>query len=173
MDGPRGCFTGWSKSERERQIMYINTYMWNLEKWCCSSVSQSCLMTLKLCLATPWTTAHQASLSFTISWIFFKPMSIESVMPSSHLILCRPLLLLSSNFFSNRVLSMSWLFALGGQSIWTTASASVLPMNKKWYRWIYLQSRNRTVLNKVFIACLTQSSIISFWHRREAGNWKK
>ena len=47
--------------------------------------------------ATPWTAAHQASLSFTISWSFFKFMSIESVMPSNHLILSRPLLLLPSN----------------------------------------------------------------------------
>ena len=43
--------------------------------------------------ATPWTTAHQASLSITNSWSPPKPMSIESVIPSSHLILCRPLLL--------------------------------------------------------------------------------
>ena len=33
MDGPRDCHTGWSKSEREKQISYINPYMWNLEKW--------------------------------------------------------------------------------------------------------------------------------------------
>ena len=43
--------------------------------------------------ATPWTTACQASLSITNSWSLFKLMSIESVMPSNHLILCRPLLL--------------------------------------------------------------------------------
>ena len=42
---------------------------------------------------TPWTSAHQASLSFSISWNLLKLMSIESVMPSNHLILCRPLLL--------------------------------------------------------------------------------
>ena len=45
---------------------------------------------------TLWTAAHQASLSFTISWILLKLMSIELVMPSNHLILCRPLLLLPS-----------------------------------------------------------------------------
>ena len=44
--------------------------------------------------ATPWTAACQASLSITISWSLFKLMSIESVMPSNHLILCCPLLLL-------------------------------------------------------------------------------
>ena len=45
---------------------------------------------------TPWTAAHQASLSFTISLSLLKLMSIELVMPSNHLILCRPLLLLPS-----------------------------------------------------------------------------
>ena len=49
--------------------------------------------------------AHQTSLSITISWSLFKLMSIESVMPSNHLILCRPLLLLPSIFPSIRVFS--------------------------------------------------------------------
>ena len=55
--------------------------------------------------ATPWTAARQASLSFTISWSLLNLMSIESVMPSNHLILCRPLLLLPSVFPSVRVFS--------------------------------------------------------------------
>ena len=54
---------------------------------------------------TPWTIAYQASLSFTISWSLLKLASIESVMPSNHLILCRPLLLLPSIFPSIRVFS--------------------------------------------------------------------
>ena len=65
-----------------------------------SSVAQSCLT-----LATPWTAAHQASLSITNSRISPKLMSIESVMPSNHLILCRPLLLPPSIFPSIRVFS--------------------------------------------------------------------
>ena len=55
--------------------------------------------------ATPWTAAHQASLSTTNSWSSLKLMSIESVMPPNHLILCRPLLLLPSIFPSIRVFS--------------------------------------------------------------------
>ena len=55
--------------------------------------------------ATPWTTAHQASLSFTNFWSLPKPMTIEAVMPSNHLILCHPLLLLSSIIPSIRVFS--------------------------------------------------------------------
>ena len=53
----------------------------------------------------PWTAAHQASLSFTSSWSLLKFMSIESVMPSNHLVLCHPLLLLPSIFPSIRVFS--------------------------------------------------------------------
>ena len=76
---------------------------------------------------TPWTVACQASLSFTISWSLLKPMSIESVMPSNHLILCCPLLLLPLIFPSIRVFSNESALTLGGQSI--RASASVLPKN--------------------------------------------
>ena len=63
---------------------------------------------------TPWIAAHQASLSITNSWSLLKLMSIESVMPSSHLVLCRPLLLLppippSIRVFSNEsALRMRW-----------------------------------------------------------------
>ena len=64
--------------------------------------------------AVPWTTAQQASLSFTISWSLCKPMSVESVMPSNHLIFCCSLLHLPSIFprirvFSNElVLHIKW-----------------------------------------------------------------
>ena len=58
-------------------------------------------------LATPWTTACQDSLSFTISWSLLKLISIESVMLSNHLILCCPLLLLPSIFPSIRVFSIA------------------------------------------------------------------
>ena len=54
---------------------------------------------------TSWTTAHQASLSITNSWSLLKLVTIESVIPSSHLILCHPLLLLPSIFPSIRVFS--------------------------------------------------------------------
>ena len=89
------------------------------------------LFSQKSCLTRrlPWTAACQASLSFTISLSLLKLMSIESVMPSNHLILCRPLLLLSSVFPSIRVCLMSCLFPLGGQGIGASASVPVLPMN--------------------------------------------
>ena len=76
--------------------------------------------------------ASQASLSITNSWSLPKLMSIESVMPSNHLILCHPLLLLQSflqYFPASGSSQMSQLFTSGGQSIGVSASASVLPRN--------------------------------------------
>ena len=71
-------------------------------RYCISSVqSLSCVQLF----ATPWTAAHQSSLSITISWSLLKLLSIESVMPSNHLILCPPLLFLCSIFPSIRVFS--------------------------------------------------------------------
>ena len=78
---------------------------------------------------TPWIAAHQASLSFTISWSLLKHMSIETVMPSNHLVLCCPLLLLHSIFYSIRVFSNVSSLHQVAQSIGVSASASVLPMN--------------------------------------------
>ena len=78
----------------------------------------------------PRTEAHQASLFFTISQSLLKLMSIESVMPSNHLILCHSFLLLPSIFPSTRVFS-NGLSASAGQSIEALASASVLPMNSQ------------------------------------------
>ena len=79
--------------------------------------------------ATPRTAALQAFLSITISQGLLKLLSIKSVMPSNHLILCHPLLLLPSVFPNIRVFSNEWLFTSGNQSIGASASASVLPMN--------------------------------------------
>ena len=72
--------------------------------------------------ATPWTAAHQPSLSFTIFQSLFKLMSTESVMPSKHLIICCPFLLLPSSFPNITVFSQ--LFTSGRQSIGSSASAS-------------------------------------------------
>ena len=67
--------------------------------------------------AIPWTAARQASLSITNSWSLLKLMSIESVIPSNHLILCFPLLLLPSIFPSIKVFSNKSVLLIGGQSI--------------------------------------------------------
>ena len=83
---------------------------------------------------TPWIVVRQASLSITNSRSSLKLMSIKSVMPSSHLILCCPLLLLPTIPPSIRVLSNESNFTWGGQSIGISALASVLPMNiQDWF----------------------------------------
>ena len=103
--------------------------------------------------ATPWIAAHQASLFITNSWSSPKLMCIESVMPSSHLILCRPFSSCPQSLPASGSFPMSQLFAWGGQSIGVSASASVLPMNTQawsplgWTGWISLQSKG---LSRVF-----------------------
>ena len=79
--------------------------------------------------ATPWTVAHQASLSITNCQGLLRLMSIELVMPSNHLILCRPLLLLPSIFPSIRVFSAESVLLIRWPNIGASASAAVLPMN--------------------------------------------
>ena len=97
--------------------------------------------------ATPWIAARQASLSITNSRSSLRLVSIESVMPSSHLIHCRPLLLLPWIPPSIRVFSNDQLFPWGGQSTGVSASASFHPKKpqvwspSEWTGWISLQSK--------------------------------
>ena len=79
--------------------------------------------------ATPWTAAHQVSLSFTVSQSLLKLMSIELVMPSTHLILCHPLLLLPSNFLSIRVFSNESALCIRWPKYWSS-SFSISPSNE-------------------------------------------
>ena len=98
---------------------------------------------------TPWTEAHQASLSITNPWSLFTLTSIEPVMHSNHLICC-PLLLPPSIFPS--IFPVSQLLTSAGQSIGVSASALVLPMNiQDWFplgltSWISLQSKGLSSL---------------------------
>ena len=79
--------------------------------------------------AAPWTTACQASLSITNSWSLLKVKSIESVMPSNHLILCRPLLLLPSIFPSIRVFSSESALHIRWPKYWSF-NFSISPSNE-------------------------------------------
>ena len=79
--------------------------------------------------ATPWIAAHQASLSITNSWSSLKLTSIESVIPSSHLIVCRPLLLLPSIFPSIRVFSNESALHMRWPKYWSF-SFSISPSNE-------------------------------------------
>ena len=76
---------------------------------------------------TPWTAAHQASLSFTVSWGLLKLMPIESVMPFNHLILCHPLLFLPSIFPGIRVFSNKLALYIRWSKYW---SFSISPSNE-------------------------------------------
>ena len=92
------------------------------------SVSVQSLSHVQL-FATPWTVAHQASLSITNSQSPPKPMSIESMMPSDHLILCCPLLLLPSIFPSIRVFSNESILCIRWPKYWSF-SFNVSPSNE-------------------------------------------
>ena len=123
-----------------------------------TSLSVQSLSCVRL-FGTPWIAARQASLSITNSQSSPKLMSIQLVMPSSHLILCHSPSCLQS-FPASGSFPMSQLFAWGGQSIGVSASASVLPMKIKdwsplgWTGWISLQSEG---LSRVFSKTIVQN----------------
>jgi len=128
--------------------------------------------------ATPWTTAWQASLSITNSQSLLKLMSIESVMPSNYLILCRPLLLLPSVFWSIRVFSNKSVLHSRWPEYWS--SASVLPMDiQDWFPlgltgWISLQSKG---LSRVFSNTTVQKHQFfgaqhSLWSNSHIHTWR-
>ena len=92
---------------------------------------------------TPWTVALQASLTFTVSQSLLKLMSIESVKPSNHLILCLPFSSCPQSFPASGSFPMNLLTVSGGQSTGPSASASVLPMNiQGWQVWSSCYPRN-------------------------------
>ena len=93
-----------------------------------SKVSVQLLNCVRL-FVTPWTAAHQVSLSITSSQSLLKLMSIELVMPSNHLILSRPLLLLPSVFPSIRVFSSESVFRIRWLKYWSF-SFSISPSNE-------------------------------------------
>ena len=148
----------------------------------CFTLGLSTVVQLLSCVqlfVTPWTVACQASLFFTISWSSLKLMSIELVMPSNHLILWQPLLLLLSIFLSIRVFSVSQLFTSGGQSTGALASVSVLPTNiQDWFPLgltglISLLSKG---LSKVFSNTTVWkhqifSVQLSFWSNSQIRTW--
>ena len=104
--------------------------------------------------ATPWTAALQASLSITNSWSLLRLMSIKSMMPSNHLILCHPHHILPSVFPNIRVFSNESVLHISWPKYWSFSFSSIhIPMNMQdWFPlelngWIYLQSKG---LSRVF-----------------------
>ena len=104
--------------------------------------------------ATPWITAHQVFLSYTISWSLLKFISIESVMTSNHLILCCPLLLLPSFFSSIRVFSNESVLRIRWPKYWSF-SLNFSPFNEysglisfriDWFDFITVQGTLQSLL---------------------------
>ena len=122
-----------------------------------------------------WPHWCQVSLSFTVSQSLLRLMSIESVILSNHIILCRPLLFLPSIFPSIRVFSNDSFLPIKLQRIWVSASTSVLPMSiQDWFPleltgWIPLQSKG---LSRVFSSTTIQkhqffSAQPSLWSKNQ------
>ena len=105
---------------------------------------------------TPWTAAHQASLSITNSWSLLKLMSIESVMPSNYLILCRPLLLLPSIFPSIRVFSSESTLRIRWPKDWSF-SFSISPSSE------HSGQHGRKIRVIVNRAGLVKDTVLSSW----------
>ena len=108
--------------------------------------------------ATLWAVAHQASLSITISQSLLKLMSVESVMPSNHFLLCRPLLLLPSIFLSIRVFSNELALHIRWPKYWSFSfSVSPSKHSQGWFPlgWtgLILQSKG---LSRVFSSTTVQ-----------------
>ena len=119
---------------------------------------------------TPWTAPHQVSLSISISWSLLKLMSIESVVPSNHLILCHPFLLLPSIFPSIRVFSNESVLCIRWPRDWRF-SFSICPLG--WTGWISLQSKG---LRRVFSSTTVQkhqffSAQLSLWSNCHIHTW--
>ena len=128
-------------------------------------------------IVTPWTVAHQASLSFTISWNLLKLMLTESVMPSSHLILWHPLLLLLSFFPSIRVFSNESALCIRWSKYWSF-SFSISPSNEysglisfsiDWFYLLAAKTEVRANLPSLhqpnsLTTWLTGGNTYAFWH---------
>ena len=98
--------------------------------------------------ATPWTAAHQASLSFTIPQNFLKLMSIESVMPSNHLILCCPLL---ASFPSIRVFSHESVLRIQWPKYWSFGiSSGLISFRMYWFDLLAVQRRTTDEKHQFF-----------------------
>ena len=124
----------------------------------------------------PWTTVRQASLSITNSWSFPKPMSIESVMPSNHLILCHPVLLLPSIFPSIRVFSNESGLHIRWPKYWSF-SFNISPSNEHpglisfrmdWLDLLVVQGTLKSLLqhhsSKASILQHSAFFTVEFWH---------
>ena len=150
--------------------------------------------------ATPWTAAHQASLSFTISQSLLNLMSFESVMPSNHLILYHPFSSCPQFFPASRSFPMIQLFTSGGQTIGASASSSVpsndysglIPFRIDWFDLLAFQGILKSLLQHhslnasilfFFFECINSlapnllygpilTSVLNYWKNMTTGKKK-
>ena len=121
--------------------------------------------------ATPWTAAHQASLSFTISWSLLKLMSIESVMPFNHLSLCHPLLLSPSIFPSIRVFSNESVLRIRWLKYWSfsfnispsSEYSGLISFRIDWFDHFAIQGTLKSLLQHHSSKTSILLSQLSFW----------
>ena len=158
--------------------MIIVTSLWRWVMWVALLQSVQSLGPVWL-FVTPWTVARQASLSITNSRSLLKLVSIESVMPSNHLILGRPLLLLPSIFPIIRVFSNDSALCMRWPKYWSF-SFSISPSHEHpdwsplgWTGWISLQSKG---LSRVFSNTTVQNrkhKFTSYWQANFSWLWNK
>ena len=169
----------------QSSLHFTKSFLLVLRSWCysdrfrtCSDIVVQSLSHLWL-FVTPWTTARQSFMSFAISPSLLKLMSIESIMPSNHLILYHPFSCCLLLFPASGLFLMSQFFPLGGQSIGASTSASVLPMNiQDWFPLgltglIYFQSK---WLSRVFPNTAVQKHQLfgaqpSLWSNSHIHTW--
>ena len=121
-----------------------------------------------------WTAAHQATLSFTLFWSLLKFMSIESMMPSNHLILCHPLLLLPSIFPSIRVFCSESALCIKWPKYWSfsispsSEYSGLIPFRIYWFNLLAVQGTLKSVLQhhrlKASVLCHSAFFIVQFSH---------
>ena len=154
-------------SRQYRKFIYFipsNTHFLQELTFCISVVAQS--LNHFWLFVTPWITACQDSLPFTISWSLLKFISIESLMPSSHLSLCHPLLLLPSIFPSLKVFSNELALHIRWPKFWSF-SFSISPSNEysrlfsfriDWFDLLAVQETLKSLLQH------HSSKASIFWH---------
>ena len=149
--------------------IYLNEYF---EKYS-NTISAFVVQLLSpICLiVTPWTTARQSPLSSTISWCLLKFTSIESVILSNHLILCRPLPLLPSIFPSIRVFSKELALCIMWPNYWSS-SFSISPSNEysglisfriDWFDLFAVQGTLKT--QSFFFLAVKERAVVQWCHQ--------
>ena len=151
-----------------------------LSPFCLSqSVSQFSCSVMSV-FVTPWTAAHQTSLSINNSWILLKLMSIELVMPSNHLIICCPILLLPSILPSIKVFSNESVLSIRWPKYWSF-SFSISPSNQysglvsfriDWFDLLAVQGTLKSLLHHHSSKNIN-SSVLDLFYGPKFGVWER